>query len=96
MSYTLHLVSINSFSLQTWTAFILPLPLPSPSSPYLRHYDAFLALTRPLSMEDPVFTQYKPPYQRLPQNLELINYDGLTCFHLAAMHRWVPWVETDL
>ena len=87
MSYTLHSLD---FSLQKRTAFILPLPLPSPLPHpplYLRHYDAFLALTRPLSMEDPVFTQYKPPYQRLPQNLELINYDGLTCFHLAAMHR---------
>jgi len=51
------------------------------------HYEVVLALTRPLSHEDPVITEYKPPYQRLPHNLEIYNYDGLTCFHLAALHR---------
>jgi len=51
------------------------------------HYEVVLALTRPLSHEDPVITEYKPPYQRLPHNLEIYNYDGLTCFQLAALHR---------
>jgi len=51
------------------------------------HYDVVLALTRPLSRDDPVITDYKPPFQRLPQNLEIFNYDGLTCFQLAALHR---------
>ena len=66
--------------------YLLPFPLPNCS---LRHLESVVSLTRPLSRDDPVITDYKPPFQRLPQNLEVTNYDGLTCFHLAALHRFV-------
>jgi len=51
------------------------------------HYESVRCLTTPLSMDDQVITNYKPPYQRLPQRLDVVNYEGLTCLHLAAFHR---------
>jgi len=51
------------------------------------HFDSVVSLTTPLSMEDPVITSFDPPYQRLPQNLQILSYEGLTSLHLACFHR---------
>lgn len=51
------------------------------------HYESVRCLTTPLSMDDQVITSYEPPYQRLPQRLDIVNYDGLTALHLASIHR---------
>jgi ankyrin repeat protein len=48
------------------------------------------ALTTPLSLDDPILTDFDPAFQVLPQDLELKNYDGFTSFHLASQYRHKP------
>ncbi|XP_021370621.1 NF-kappa-B inhibitor alpha-like isoform X2 [Mizuhopecten yessoensis] len=41
-------------------------------------------LLDPVSYEETLQNSYKIPYQKIPQNLELRNYNGQTCLHVAA------------
>ncbi|XP_067657308.1 NF-kappa-B inhibitor cactus-like [Haliotis asinina] len=42
-------------------------------------------LLKPIMFEETEANKYELPYQRIPQDLEIANYDGYTCLHLAAM-----------
>ncbi|XP_033734855.1 NF-kappa-B inhibitor cactus-like [Pecten maximus] len=41
-------------------------------------------LLEPVSYQETLQNSYKIPYQKIPQNLELRNYNGQTCLHVAA------------
>lgn len=41
-------------------------------------------LLEPVSYEETLQNSYKIPYQKIPQNLELRNYNGQTCLQVAA------------
>merc|ERR1711976_58820 len=43
-----------------------------------------LALTAPLRSEELAETPYKLEPQAIPQNMDIWNYDGVTCLHLAV------------
>lgn len=41
-------------------------------------------LLKPVTYSETKKLSYQVPYQRIPQNLGLRNFDGMTCFHIAA------------
>lgn len=49
-------------------------------------------LMQPIKQEEYFVNEYDVPYQRIPQNLELRNYGGYTCLHVAAEHNHVDIV----
>ena len=36
---------------------------------------------------------YEIPYQKIPQNLEICNYEGQNCLHLSAFRGYIEIVE---
>lgn len=53
------------------------------------HLDIVEVLLQPIKLEEYLVNEYDVPYQRIPQNLDLLNYDGFTCLHVAAEHNHV-------
>jgi ankyrin repeat protein len=51
----------------------------------LGYEDVVRTLLKPIEYAETLQNKYDIPYQRLPQDLESRNYEGLTCFHLAAV-----------
>uniref|UniRef100_A0A0B7AW47 Uncharacterized protein n=1 Tax=Arion vulgaris TaxID=1028688 RepID=A0A0B7AW47_9EUPU len=51
----------------------------------LGYEDVVRTLLRPIEYKETLQNKYNIPYQRLPQDLESRNYEGLTCLHLAAI-----------
>ncbi|XP_060079123.1 NF-kappa-B inhibitor cactus-like [Ylistrum balloti] len=47
-------------------------------------HETVRSLLEPVSYEETLQNSYKIPYQKIPQNLELRNYNGQTCLHVAA------------
>ncbi|GFO48213.1 inhibitor protein kappa b-like protein [Plakobranchus ocellatus] len=47
--------------------------------------DIVQELLSPVRAEETYQNRYKIPYQRIPQDLEMKNYEGLTCLHLSAI-----------
>lgn len=45
------------------------------------------ALLKPVTYSETKLNSYEIPYQPLPQNLEIRNADGLTCFLIATINR---------
>ncbi|XP_046571265.1 NF-kappa-B inhibitor alpha-like [Haliotis rubra] len=48
------------------------------------HLDIVHHLLTPIMFEETKSNKYELPYQRIPQDLDIANYDGYTCLHLAA------------
>ncbi|BFZ07441.1 hypothetical protein BsWGS_10479 [Bradybaena similaris] len=51
----------------------------------LGYEDVVRTLLKPVEYQETLQNKYNIPYQRLPQDLESRNYEGLTCLHLAAI-----------
>uniref|UniRef100_A0A0B6Y8D8 Uncharacterized protein n=1 Tax=Arion vulgaris TaxID=1028688 RepID=A0A0B6Y8D8_9EUPU len=51
----------------------------------LGYDDVVRTLMRPVELKETLQNKYDTPQQRLPQDLESRNYEGLTCLHLAAI-----------
>ncbi|GFR94613.1 inhibitor protein kappa B-like protein [Elysia marginata] len=51
----------------------------------LGYEDVVNQLLTPVRAEETYQNRYQIPYQRIPQDLEMKNYEGLTCLHLTAM-----------
>ncbi|KAK3606340.1 hypothetical protein CHS0354_041975 [Potamilus streckersoni] len=45
------------------------------------------ALLQPVMHIETLENDYDIPYQKIPQNLEILNSDGLTCLHVASQER---------
>ncbi|WAQ99494.1 CACT-like protein [Mya arenaria] len=43
-------------------------------------------LTEPVRYHETKDNKYEIPYQEIPQDFSIVNYEGLTCLHLAAMY----------
>ena len=50
-------------------------------------------LLTPVSYLETLVNKYDIPYQRIPQDLDRRNYDGLSCLHLAALNNHVGVME---
>lgn len=51
----------------------------------LGYEDVVRTLLKSVDYNETLQNKYEIPYQRLPQDLESRNYEGLTCLHLAAI-----------
>ncbi|KAH3838793.1 hypothetical protein DPMN_112208 [Dreissena polymorpha] len=50
-------------------------------------YEIARYLLEPVRYSEIQCNPYDIPYQKIPQDFDIANYDGLTCLHLAAMNR---------
>lgn len=50
-------------------------------------------LLEPIRYNEVINNGYKAPYQKIPQDLAVANYEGLSCLHLAAMNDHIEIVE---
>ncbi|XP_053398886.1 NF-kappa-B inhibitor epsilon-like [Mercenaria mercenaria] len=46
-----------------------------------------ISLIEPVNYSETIQNNYEIPYQNIPQDFSISNYQGLTCFHLAASGR---------
>ncbi|XP_041371739.1 NF-kappa-B inhibitor alpha-like [Gigantopelta aegis] len=46
--------------------------------------DTVQCLLKPVYYEETLVNKYDIPYQRIPQDLDIRNYEGLSCLHVAA------------
>ncbi|XP_046332933.2 NF-kappa-B inhibitor alpha-like isoform X2 [Haliotis rufescens] len=58
-----------------------------------RHTEIVSILLKPVMFEETRGNKYELPYQRIPQDLEITNYDGNSCLHLAAMESNIDILE---
>ncbi|KAL3878641.1 hypothetical protein ACJMK2_030972 [Sinanodonta woodiana] len=49
------------------------------------YVDIVEALLQPVMYTETLENDYDAPYQKIPQNLEILNSDGLTCLHVASL-----------
>lgn len=50
-------------------------------------------LLEPVKYQETMQNSYLLPYQTIPQDMTIANYEGLSCLHLAAMNRRLDIVE---
>lgn len=55
--------------------------------------DIVKVLLEPVRYEETLNNKYEIPYQAIPQDMSIANYEGLSCLHLAAMNRRTEIVE---
>lgn len=51
------------------------------------YFSTAKVLLTPVKYSETAINSYLIPYQKIPQNLEIRNSDGLTCFLVATLHR---------
>ncbi|XP_013396881.1 uncharacterized protein LOC106163749 [Lingula anatina] len=50
-------------------------------------------LTTPVTYREVCRSRYTIPYQKIPQDLDLLNYEGQSCLHLAASRKHIGAVD---
>ena len=50
-------------------------------------------LTEPVRDHETTSALYKVPQQEMPQDFSIVNYDGMTCLHLAAVNKHIDIVR---
>ncbi|XP_053398884.1 NF-kappa-B inhibitor cactus-like [Mercenaria mercenaria] len=55
--------------------------------------DVLTSLLEPVRYSETKQNKYELPYQNIPQDFKVTNYDGLTCLHLAAINGHIDIIE---